>query len=135
MEEKYSTEIPLSNLVSKNDPLLILADTINWNALEKDFKKYYSSALCKPKLSIRLMIGLLILQYLYKYPDRKVVDLLNQNNNYQYLCGYEYFQNQCKVHPSSLTYFRKRMGEEGARKILEATIEVALNLHWTKLIT
>ncbi|WP_422389243.1 transposase [Cardinium endosymbiont of Tipula unca] len=36
---------------------------------------------------------------------------------WQYFCGYEYFQWKLPCDPSSLTRWRKRLGEEGLNKI------------------
>jgi IS5 family transposase len=49
------------DVLDKNDPLIALADTINWDIFEEGFKKYYADdgRAAKP---IRLMVGLLLLK-------------------------------------------------------------------------
>jgi IS5 family transposase len=44
---------------------------------------------------------------------------------HQYFCGYDHFQWQLPIDSSSLTRWRKRIGEKGAERILAATVKVA----------
>lgn len=52
---------PLSQMLDMNDPLIALADTINWNIFNDKFKKYYSKE-GRPAKPIRLMVGILLLK-------------------------------------------------------------------------
>ena len=44
----------------------------------------------------------------------------------QYFCGETHFQHELPLNPSSLSRWRKRLGEAGVESLLSATIEVAL---------
>ncbi len=49
----------LADMLDLKDPLIVLADNIQWEIFDENFKKYYSKKgrLAKP---IRVMVGLLI---------------------------------------------------------------------------
>jgi len=71
------------------------------------------------------MVGLTYLKYLYNLSDEGVVKQFLQSPYWQYFCGYIYFQKVAPLEASSLTRFRKRLGEEGAEELLKQTVEVA----------
>ncbi|NOY16483.1 MAG: IS5 family transposase [Gammaproteobacteria bacterium] len=45
----------------------------------------------------------------------------------QYFCGATYFEHQLPIDPSSMTRFRRRIGESGCELILQATVAAGLN--------
>jgi transposase, IS5 family len=53
-----------------------------------------------------------------------VVEHWRENIYWQQFCGMEEFQWQLPCDPSDLTYFRDRIGEEGAAVILAHSIEL-----------
>jgi IS5 family transposase len=77
---------------------------------------------------IRLMVGLLILKQLEKLSDERVVEIWVQNPYFQAFCGQQRFTWKLPCDPSELTYFRRRIGEDGVRKIFE----VSVTLHGDK---
>ena len=48
-----------------------------------------------------------------------------ENPYWQYFCGETYLQTELPIDPSSLTRWRKRIGEEGVETLLAASIEAA----------
>ncbi len=52
-------------------------------------------------------------------------DLAVENPYWQHFCGEVYLQTELPMDPSSLTRWRKRIGEEGVETLLAATIEAA----------
>ena len=69
-------------MLDSNDPLIALADTINWDSFEKSFAKYYSDK-GRPAKPIRLMVGLLILKQLENLSDENVVLQWKRNPYYR----------------------------------------------------
>ena len=116
----------ISALINPNEPLKILADSIDWTCFEKSFGKHYKEGGGQPPKPIRLMVGLLMLQHMFKESDEQVVKKWVRGVYWQYFCGYDYFQWQAPINPSSLTRFRQRLGEDGMKKILQATIQEGL---------
>ena len=115
---------PLSQMLDMNDPLIALADTIDWKIFEDNFEKYYSKErrLAKP---IRLMVGILLLKQLKNLSDEEIVIQWKQNPYFQYFCGFDELQIVEPCHPTDLVYFRKRIGTEGMKLIFAMSV----NLH------
>ncbi len=114
----------LRDMLDSNDPLIALADTIDWNYFEKEFAKYYSNE-GRPAKPIRLMVGLLLLKQLENLSDENIVLQWKRNPYYQYFCGMREYQPALPCDSSELVYFRRRVGKEGVEKIFAMSI----NLH------
>ena len=108
-------------MLDSNDPLIALADTINWGQLDESYEKYYSDE-GRPAKPIRLMVGLLILKQLENLSDENVVLQWKRNPYYQYFCGMTEYQPALPCDPSDLVYFRKRIGKEGVEKIFAMSV-------------
>ncbi len=107
-------------------PLKLLADRLDWTFFEEEFGKCYKAGKGHPPKPIRLMVGLLMLQHMFKMSDEKVVLNWVENPYWQYFCGYDYARWKPPVNPCSLTRFRQRLGEKGLRKVLQATVQEGL---------
>lgn len=118
----------LSNQLNPKHPLFILSNQINWKKFEDEFSSLYQSELGYPPNAVRLMIGLMMLQHTEGLSDEQVVMKWIENPYYQYFCGYDHFQWNFPIHPSSLTRWRHRIGKEGVEKILAETICVSLRI-------
>ena len=105
-------------------PLLKLAKRIPWQRFEDEFAGLYSQA-GRPAKPIRLMVGLMLLKQLENLSDERVVEAWVANPYFQAFCGENRFQWKFPCNPSDFVYFRKRIGEDGARLIFE--ISVALH--------
>lgn len=114
---------PLSNMLDMNDPLIALADTIDWKIFENSFTKYYSDD-GRPAKPIRLMVGILLLKQLENLSDENVVLQWKRNPYYQYFCGLDELQITQPCHPTDLVYFRKRIGTEGMKVIFGMSISL-----------
>jgi len=106
---------------------MILADKINWEDLESDIisslnNGSYNGRKAKP---IRLVLGILLLQYMHNLSDEETVRTWCENPYWQYFCGYDYFQWNLPMDSSSMTRWRKRLGEEHLTKLFQLTINVA----------
>lgn len=104
-------------------PLLELSRRIPWDVFEKEFADFYKEG-GRPAKPIRLMVGLLILRQMENLSDEKVVEVWVQNPYYQAFCGERVFQWRFPCDPSDLTYFRRRIGEEGVEKIFEVSVRL-----------
>jgi IS5 family transposase len=70
------------------------------------------------------MVGLMMLKQLENLSDERVVEVWTQNPYFQAFCGMTEFQWKLPCDPTDLVYFRKRIGEDGARLIFEASVEL-----------
>jgi IS5 family transposase len=115
---------PLSQMLDMNDPLIALADAIDWKIFDDAFASYYSKE-GRPAKPIRLMVGILLLKQLKNISDEEVVSQWKQNPYFQYFCGYNEFQIIEPCHSTDLVYFRKRIGKQG----MEVIFGMSVGLH------
>jgi IS5 family transposase len=108
-------------MLDSQDPLVALADTIDWGVFEEKFASRYSKE-GRPAKPIRLMVGLLILKQLKNVSDEAIVEQWKQNPYYQYFCGYESFQLTKPCHATDLVYFRQRIEKKGVEEIFKMSV-------------
>ena len=111
----------LRDMLDSNDPLIALADTINWEFFNDSFAKYYADE-GRPAKPIRLMVGLLLLKQLENLSDENIVLQWKRNPYYQYFCGMTEYQPALPCDPTDLVYFRKRIGTEGVEQIFSMSV-------------
>lgn len=113
----------LRDMLDSNDPLVALAETIEWEFFEDSFASFYAEC-GRPAKSIRLMVGLLILKQLKNLSDEEIVLQCKQNPYFQYFCGFHEFQVSEPCHSTELVYFRKRIGKKGVEKIFKMSVQL-----------
>jgi len=111
----------LQEILNPEEPLYQLAEKIPWEEIEKGLSSYYKDY-GRPSKPVRLMVSLLILKQMYNLGDETVVERWVQNPYWQYFSGEKEFQWKFPIEPSDLVHFRKRIGEEGVKTILEISI-------------
>jgi len=125
--QEHLFQTRLSDFINNQNPLVLLAKKIDWEFFEQEFKSLYKKdGAGYPPHPIRLMVGLLIIQYMKKLSDGEVVKMFVEGVYVQAFCGYDYMQWEAPIDSSSLVRFRKRLGEEGVTKILKMTVELAV---------
>lgn len=116
----------LDNMLNRRHELYQLAGMIDWSSFEQEFGTLYADKKGRPGISIRLLVGLSYLSHAFNLSDQAVVEKWVENPYWQYFCGEKYFQHTLPIDPSSLSRWRKRIGEKGCEKILAETIQVGL---------
>ena len=116
----------LENILDRRHELFRLAGLINWEFFEEEFTGFYKGNCGQPGAPIRLMVGLSYLQHAFGLSDEAVVNGWIENPYWQYFCGETYFQHQLPIDPSSMTRWRKRIGEKGCELILAESIQAGL---------
>jgi len=112
----------LIDMLDQHDPLVALADAINWTLIENALSKFYSTDKGRPAKPIRLMAGLLMLKQLENLSDENVVLQWKRNPYYQYFCGMSDYQAALPCDSSELVKFRKRIGQEGIDVIFGSSV-------------
>src|SRR4030043_846745 len=119
--EMYKTV--LTNFIHPDHKLCLLANEIDWAGLEKEFAHLYGTT-GRPSIPIRTIVGLLLLKQtclagreVYSLGDETVVERYLENPYWQHFCGEIYFQYKLPFDPSDFVHFRKRIGEDGMKKI------------------
>lgn len=116
-------ETPLVNFINMEHELVRLAQKIDWKELEEELGTYFSEN-GRPAVPIRKMVGMLLLKNLYNLSDERVVERWVENPYYQYFTGEVVFQTRYPFDPSDFVHFRKRVGKEGAEKILSLSVRI-----------
>ena len=117
----------LDQILNHRHSLYRLADSIDWSFFDREFGSLYTENFGRPGLPIRLLVGLHYLKHAFNVSDESVVDQFLENPYWQYFCGFEYFQHEFPLDPTTLVKWRKRIGPKGMEKLLQATIETAKN--------
>jgi IS5 family transposase len=116
---------PLREQINLKHPLVRLTDLINWERLDASMSESFVSHKGRPATSPRLIAGLLYLQHAFDLSDEEVVWQWVENPYWQVFTGETYLQTEPPIDPSSLTRWRKRLGEAGIEELLAETIEAA----------
>lgn len=118
--------VELSLLVDANHPLVKLGGRINWAAFEELLTPTYHDKAGAPGIDTRLMVALHYLKYQHDLSDEAVVVGWVENPYWQHFSGRQFFEHKMPIDPSSMTRWRKRLGETGAEAMLKATIETGV---------
>lgn len=116
---------PLMEHLNQRHPLIQLAALIDWDAIDRVASEPFQSKRGRPAVRPRLIAGLLYLQHAYDLSDEEVVWSWVENPYWQVFTGETYLQKEPPIDPSSLTRWRKRLGEVGMEELLAQTIEAA----------
>ncbi len=113
------------DMLDRNDPLIALANTIDWKTIENALCGFYSRDKGRPAKPLRLMAGLLMLKQLENLSDENVVLQWKRNPYYQYFCGMSDYQCAFPCDATELVKFRNRIGQVG----IDAIFGVSVALH------
>jgi len=119
-------EIDLEQLIDPSHPLVRLGQYIDWSTFEQTLGDTYHPSQGAPGISTRLMVSLHYLKYQLDLSDEDMVAAWVENPYWQHFSGMKYFQHRMPIDPSSMTRWRKRLGEAGAEQMLRATIEAGI---------
>ena len=116
----------LESILNHRHELYRLAELIPWDTFDQEFGTLYAEKKGRPGIPIRLLVGLTYLGHAYGLSDEEVVRRWPENPYYQFFCGESYFQHNLPINPSTLSRWRKRIGENGAQFILKQTVSIGL---------
>ena len=118
----------LTSIIDPGHGLVKLAQTVNWDRMDELFGATYCPDNGRPGVSTRLMVSLHYLKYTYNLSDDDVVAGWVENPYWQYLSGMKFFEHEPPINPSSMSRWRKRIGESGAEQLLKETVAAGLKL-------
>ena len=118
--------IELIDLVNRNHPLVILSQQIPWEDFNSAFEPLYCPDNGRSGIATRLMVGLHYLKHTYGLSDEETVHNWTENPYWQYFCGSKWFEYKFPIDPSTMTRWRKKIGEAGAEEMLAGTIKAGL---------
>jgi IS5 family transposase len=126
----FKSELRL--MIDHRHPLVRLAEVVDWERMDGIFGATYCEDNGRPAISTRLMVALHYLKYTFDLSDEDVVMGWVENPYWQHLSGMRYFEHELPIDPSSMTRWRKRVGEAGAEELLRETIESGLKMKAVK---
>lgn len=115
----------LDQMLDSRHPLFRLAKAIDWEYFEKEFGKFYVEKVGRPGKPIPILVGLHYLKNAYDESDESCVERFLENPYWQYFCGFEHFQHEFPLKPTTLVKWRQRIGEEGIEKLFYQTLLTA----------
>jgi IS5 family transposase len=115
----------LDNIINMKHELVVLAHGIDWGHLDAHFGQFFSKD-GRPGISCRMMVGLHILKHTFALSDEEVCARWVENPYFQYFCGETFFQHKFPIERSSMTHWRKRVGDEALNVLLQESLCVAL---------
>lgn len=118
----------LSKMIDSCHGLVKLSAVVDWSSLEEAFGSSFCADNGRPGISTRLMVALHYLKYTFDLSDDAVVKGWLENPYWQYFSGMKWFEHEIPIDPSSMSRWRKRIGVNGAEKLLEETIRSGLQL-------
>jgi transposase, IS5 family len=121
-------QVELEQLIDMSHPLVRLGLSIDWHSFEQSLGSTYHPSQGAPGISTRLMVALHYLKYQNDLSDEDVVALWVENPYWQHFSGMSHFQHRMPIDPSSMTRWRKRLGDAGAEQMLRATIEAGIKM-------
>ena len=122
----------LMQIVDPGHSLVKLANVVDWDRFEEAFGSTYCPDNGRPAISTRLIVALHYLKYTHNLSDDDVVAGWVENPYWQYFSGMKWFEHKVPIHPSSMSRWRKRVGDAGAEQLLKQTVEAGLKLKAVK---
>ena len=116
----------LDQVIDLGHESVLLARAIDWAYLESAFGTAYSDVAGQPPLPVRLMAGLAILKHLHNLSDEELARRWVENPYFQYFCGEEFFRHKAPFDRSSMSRWRRRMGEERLVALIQESLAVAV---------
>jgi IS5 family transposase len=123
VQRSKSQDYPLLDHINSHHPLVRLAAMIDWPAIERVAPEPVAPKPGRPPIRRRLIAGLLYLQHAFDLSDEEVVAMWIENPYWQVFTGETYLQTSPPIDPSSLSRWRKRLGEAGMEELLAQSIE------------
>ena len=115
----------LEAMLNDKHPLYKLANSIDWQSIDKELSSCYCPDMGRPGNATRLMVGLHYLKHAYNESDESIIARWVENPYWQYFCGYEYMQHDFPIHPTSMVKWRNRVGADRMELLLAETLSTA----------
>ena len=74
-----------------NDEWIVVAERVDWNAVEERYMEFFPSKRGRPALGARMALGALIIQLRMKLSDRRLIKEIGRNPYYRSVYMAEYF--------------------------------------------
>ena len=124
-------KVELKRIINLDHGLVKLGNQMDWESFDNRFEKYYCEE-GRPGIETRLIVSLHYLKYLGDLSDEETVLAWVENPYWQYFSGRQYFEHKLPIDSSSMTRWRKRIGEDGAEELLKQTVQTGIRQGYVK---
>ncbi len=125
-------KVELEAIIAPDHQLVRLAGQINWSFFEQTLGAHFCELSGAPAKPVHLMVGLHYLKHVYNLSDEQTVLRWVENPYWQYFCGMRFFEHTLPIDSSSMTRWRKLIGEKGAEQLLAQSIAAGLKTQTIK---
>lgn len=121
----------LVDFINPNHGLVLLADKIDWKAIEDEFSGLYSQT-GQRGVPIRFMAACLMLKQLKNLGDETLAKAWVEDPYMQYFCGMAHFEHTFPHDPTVFVRFRQRIGEGGVEFLFAQSLAIQSDRAITK---
>lgn len=118
----YDYVRPFEGILNENNRWVRLADELDWEHMEEQYSKQFSTRGGNMALPVRMVFGSLVIRKALNLTDEETVRQISENPYMQYFVGLTDFTTEPPFSPSSMKAFRRRIPPE-------AIEQAALRLH------
>lgn len=121
----------LLDFINPNHGLVLLAEKMDWKAIEDEFRGLYSEV-GQRGVPIRFMAACLMLKQLKNLGDETLAKAWVEDPYMQYFCGMAHFEHIFPHDPTVFVRFRQRIGEGGVEFLLAQSLAIQSDRAVTK---
>lgn len=122
-QDAFCAEWIKTHLTDSTHDLIILRHIIPWQSIIDRLIPFYHADKGRTGQPLRTMVAITMVAKLRLLSDRKVIKAIQENRYLQYFCNIPDRQLRHFLHHSTLSTFRKRLGEQGIAIIEEAVFD------------
>ena len=119
-------KVELETIINPDHELVRLAGQIDWTFFERELGEHFCEHNGAPAKPVRLMVGLHFIKHTFNLSDEQTVLRWVENPYWQLFCGMRFFEHTLPIDSSSMTRWRKLIGEKGAEGLLAESIATGL---------
>jgi len=112
-----------SRMIPEDHPLVLIKKHVDFSFVEEETARYYHPGLGRPSFPPEVLFRVLFLEVWANLSDIQVCRELKYNVLYRYFCGIGW--DDPVPDDTTLVVFRKRLGEEGFRRLFERVVQQA----------
>lgn len=127
-QDAFGAQWVKTHLSDSTHDLIILRHLIPWQSIVDCLVPFYHADKGRNGQSLRIMVAITIVAKLRLLSDRKVIQAIQENRYIQYFCNIPDRDLRHFLHHSTLSTFRKRLGEQGVAIIEGAVFDYLKNV-------